>query len=372
MTSEPGIPNENAVRLLAAAAAGPFRRRRVIASVRPLAAVAATRYVRRMELDLPRFVARAPWLGPDLQTLRNMMRPPKLTQEAGERLILPLADGSGDCLAALLQRPAGEPQAPLVVLVHGLSGGEASPYMQVSATALLRRGHPVLRLNLRGAGPSRPLCRFQYHAGRTADLRDALAALDPVLTERGLVLIGYSLGGNMLLKFLAEHGRAFPIRAAAAVSAPIDLAAAARRILARRNAIYHWNLLRAMKIEALGAGAELTASERTAVEAARTIIDFDDVFVAPRNGFVDAADYYARNSAAQFLAAIPLPTLVVHALDDPWIPPDAYRRVEWARARFCHPLLAPGGGHVGFHARGDRLPWHDRAIGAFLTQTLPR
>ncbi|MEO8605307.1 MAG: alpha/beta fold hydrolase [bacterium] len=320
-----------------------------------------------MELDLPPFVARAPWLGADLQTLRNMMRTPRLALEPGERLILPLADGSGDCLAALLQRPPGEPRAPLAVLVHGLSGSEASPYMQVSTTALLAAGHPVLRLNLRGAGPSRPLCRFQYHAGRSVDLRDALAALDTPILAAGLVLVGYSLGGNMLLKFLAEYGTAFPIRAAASVSAPIDLAAAARRIVMARNRVYHWNLLRAMKIEALDGGAELTGAERRAVEAARTIVEFDDRFVAPRNGFVDAADYYARNSAEQFLPAISVPTLIVHALDDPWIPPDAYRRVDWSRAPSCHPLLARGGGHVGFHARDDRLPWHDRAIRAFLT-----
>jgi predicted alpha/beta-fold hydrolase len=319
-----------------------------------------------MDLDLPPFVARAPWLGADLQTLRNMVRPPRLAQGPGERLILPLADGSGDCLAGLLQRPAGEPRAPLAVLVHGLSGSEASPYMQVSATALLACGHPVLRLNLRGAGPSRPLCRFQYHAGRSADLRDALEALDPALTDGGLVLLGYSLGGNMLLKFLAEYGPGLPIRAAAAVSSPIDLAAAARRILAPRNRVYHWNLLRAMKVEALDNGAELSRGERRAVEAVRTIIEFDDHFVAPRNGFADAADYYARNSAEQFLPAIRVPTLVVYALDDPWIPPDAYRRVEWSRAPHCHPLLAAGGGHVGFHARDDRLPWHDRALRAFL------
>jgi len=319
-----------------------------------------------MRFDLPPFVARAPWLGPDLQTVRNMLRPPRLAAAPGERVILPLADGSGDCLAGLLQRPPGGPRAPLAVLVHGLSGGEDSPYLQVSAAALLARGHGVLRLNLRGAGASRPLCRFQYHAGRSADLRDALAALAPALSADGVLLVGYSLGGNMLLKFLAEYADALPVRAAAVVSAPIDLAAAARRILARRNRVYHWNLLRAMKREALAPGAELAADERRAIDAARTIVEFDDRFVAPRNGFAGAADYYARNSGERFLDAIRTPTLLVHALDDPWIPPEAYRRVDWAGLPRLHPLLVAGGGHVGFHAADDRLPWHDRAIGAFF------
>ena len=182
------------------------------------------------------------------------------------------------------------------------------------------------------------------------------------------MLVGYSLGGNMLLKFLAEHAAELPVRAAAAISAPIDLAAAAHRILMRRNRLYHWNLLRAMKQEALTPAAELTPSERDAILAARNIVEFDDRFVAPRNGFAGAVDYYARNSAEQFLPAIRVPTLIVHALDDPWIPPDAYRRVRWAEHRHLHAVLSPGGGHVGFHARGTRLPWHDRVLGEFFAE----
>jgi uncharacterized protein len=317
----------------------------------------------------PIFTARPPWLGPDLQTLRNTLRPPRprLAQFAGERLELALGDGSGDRLAAVLQQPA-ERRGPLVVLIHGLSGGEDSPYMLVSAAALLERGHPVLRLNLRGAGASRPLCRLQYHAGRTADLRDALAALDPALASDGLLVVGFSLGGNLLLKFLAEHAADLPLRGAAAVSAPIDLAAAARRILMRRNRVYHWNLLRAMKAEALAPAAELAPSERMAIEQARNIVEFDDRFVAPRNGFAGAADYYARNSSERFLPAIRVPTLVVHALDDPWIPPNAYRRVRWADNHHLRRALSPGGGHVGFHARGSRLPWHDQVVGEFFEE----
>lgn len=319
--------------------------------------------------DVPPFRPRWPWWGADLQTLRNTLRPPRptLPAAAGERLVLPLVDGSGDCLAALLHRPpGGGRRTPLAVLVHGLSGCEDSAYMVVSAAALLARGHPVVRLNLRGAGPSRPFCRLQYHAGRTADLRDALAALDRALCADGILLVGYSLGANLVLKFLAEHAAPVPILAAAAVSAPIDLAAAAHRILAPRNRLYHWNLLSHMKSESLAPPAELTPRERRAIEAARTIVEFDDQFVAPRNGFSGAADYYARNSAERLLPDIRVPTVVVYARDDPWIPPQAYRRVAWERHAHLYPVLPQGGGHVGFHARGEHVPWHDRVIGAFF------
>ena len=320
----------------------------------------------RAKPDFPAFAARAPWWGPDLQTVRNVLRPPPPPEPSPERLTLALSDGSGDALVAHLQRPREDRGRPLAVLIHGLSGSADSAYMHASATALLRRGHPVLRLDLRGAGASRPLCRLQYHAGRTADLRDALAGLPPRLVGDGLVLMGFSLGANLLLKFLAEHGAAFPIVAAASVSAPIDLSAASRRFLAPRNRFYQRHMLAAMKTEATLEGAHLSDEERRAIASVRTVWEFDDRFVAPRNGWAGAEAYYAANAALGFLPEIRVPTLVVHALDDPWIPGETYRRVDWSRSPALTPLLPAAGGHVGFHGRDARQPWHDRCLVAFL------
>ena len=320
-------------------------------------------------LTFPRFAPRAPWWGPDLQTLRNTLRGPVVPAAPGraERLLLPLADGSGDRLAALWERPAaGLPGAPLVVVIHGLGGDETSAYVRASASHLLARGHPVLRLNLRGAGPSRPLCRQQYHAGRSEDLRDALRGLPAEACTHGLVLMGYSLGGNMLLKFLAEYGRETPgLHGAVAISAPIDLARSSRRILERRNGLYHRHLLAGMKREALAAASN-SDEERRILREVRTIIEFDERIVAPRNGFAGADDYYARNHARQFLPAIEVETLLVHALDDPWIPAPMYTGFAWDRNPRLHPLLPSGGGHVGFHAADSRTPWHDRCVLRFL------
>ncbi len=253
------------------------------------------------------------------------------------------------------------------MLVHGLSGHEDRAYMIASAQALLEEGYPVLRLNLRGAGPARPLCRLQYHAGRSEDLRDVLDS-DPFpdTQGRGLVLVGYSLGANMLLKFLAEFGDRFPIVAACAVSAPIDLAAASHRFLHRRNLGYHRHLLRNMKREALECGSDLSDAEREAIVGVSSILEFDDRFVAPRNGYPDAAAYYADNMARRFLAAIHVPTLVIYACDDPWIPADTYTSYTWADNQNLLPLLAKGGGHVGFHGQGSTLPWHDRCLLRFF------
>ena len=187
--------------------------------------------------------------------------------------------------------------------------------------------------------------------------------LPAALTARGVLAVGYSLGANMLLKYLGED--AAPIRAAAAISAPIDLAASSRRLREPRNRVYHGWLLRRMQEEAL-AGEGLAPGEREAIDSARSVLEFDDRVVAPRNGFAGAADYYARCSALGFLPSIAVPTLIIQALDDPWIPGATYEKVAWSANRHLFPLLPAQGGHVGFHGRGTRLPWHDRCLEIFF------
>lgn len=318
----------------------------------------------------PDFRARFPWLGGDLQTLKAYLvrRRRSLAAWPARRLWLAMADGSGDRLAASLQGEDRLAEAPLVALLHGLTGCEDSSYMLDSAGAFLEAGHPVLRLNLRGAGPSRPSCRLQYHAGRSEDLRDALNALDdlvPGALRRRLLLMGYSLGGNVLIKFLAEHGSDFPILGAVAVSVPIDLAAAQRRLMAPRNAVYHAYMLKRMKAEALEAGSALSAEERSAIEAVESLRAFDARFTAPRNGFRDVEDYYTRSSAQCYLTAVKAPTLMIMARNDPWIPIESYLAFDWHLTPAVRPVLPDSGGHVGFHGRGSRLRWHDRCALAF-------
>ena len=328
---------------------------------------------------LPAFRERPPWCGGDLQTVRNQLLgrvisagPAEPDPTRSRRLAIAMPDGSGDRLAARFDPPRHGRPAPTVVLIHGLAGCEESAYARASAAHLTARGYGVLRVNLRGAGPSRPLCRLQYHAGRSADLDALLARLPAELAAGGMAAVGYSLGGNVLLKYLGEAGDAAPLAAAVSVSAPIDLAATARRMMAPRNALYHRWLLRLMKRESLAAGADLTRAERQAIAEARTVYAFDDRFVAPRNGFASADDYYARCAAQRYLAGIRVPTLLLHAANDPWIPADAYRRVDWSAMPRLRPAIAPGGGHVGFHGRGSPVPWHDRCIAAHLDVVFAR
>lgn len=313
------------------------------------------------------FRPRFPWLNGDLQTVRNMIvRPrPSFADAPARRLSLAMDDGTGDALLADLHVPA-VPSRPLAILIHGLTGCGESFYVLSTARALLHRGHPVLRLNLRGAGPNAGACREQYHAGRTADIARVFGALDPALLRHGAVAVGYSLGGNVLLKLLAEAGTAAPVRRAAAVSPPVDLAAAARCILRPRNRLYQRYLLARMKAEARATRGGLDARTAAGVAAARNIVDYDDTVVAPRYGFASAADYYARCSSGQMLGAIRVPTLVLHSRDDPWIPPGALEAAARGENPSLRIVLSDRGGHVGFHGAGAKLPWHDGLIADFF------
>lgn len=320
----------------------------------------------------PEFRERFPWLGPDLQTLRNTLIDRvglghvDLSAFPDQSLTFPMPDGSGDRLLGRLNWPHTPRDRPLAILVHGLTGCEDSPYLRRVALTLLEAGFPTLRLNLRGAGPGRPLAKGQYHAGRSQDFRAVVDQLDPDLTANGVVAVGYSLGANMLLKCLGEDGRASRLTAAVAVSAPIDLKATQQRIMAPRNRVYHRFILKRMTREAAAPAADVTHQERERLSGLTTVYDFDNRFVAPRNGFGDADTYYARCSAEQFLPQIAVPTLVIHSLTDPWIPDAAYRRVDWAALPTVTALLPTGGGHLGFHGRGASRPWHERVTRQFL------
>ncbi len=318
---------------------------------------------------VPPFRERAPWFGADLQTLRNALRGAPLDLPGGERSALALPDG--ERLVARLDLPSAPARGPLVVLVHGLAGSEASVNVVASTRHLVGRGWPVLRLNLRGSRPSLATAPGHYHAGRTEDLAGALRALPPGLVRHGLVLLGHSLGGNLVLKFMGEGGHGLPVLAAVAVSTPLDLAVTCARMMTRRNLVYHRYMLDAMKREALAPGGALTSAERVAIADAGTVFEFDDHFIAPRFGYRDAPDYYESNAAKNFLAGIMRPTLILHALDDPWIPAACYNSIDWPRLPMIEAHLTPRGGHLGFHGVGSAVPWHDRVTEGWLERRFP-
>ena len=315
------------------------------------------------------FRERAPWWGGDLQTLRNQfvsrVRP---LQSRSLALEFPTSDGSGDRLVGSLETPiTAVTNCPLVVLIHGLTGCQDSDYVREAARFHLIRGRAVLRLNLRGAGPSKRVARGYYHAGCASDIRDVLGGIPEPYARNGIFAVGFSLGGNILLNFLESAERDNRLVGAATVSAPIEPLEACCRLMASRNALYHRWLLKRMKQDVLSS-TELSIREREDITRAQSVFEFDDRWVAPRNGFRDARDYYAQTAGARRVPIITIPTLLLHARNDPWIPHQSYLDAEKSAAPQVEIVIARSGGHVGFHEQGHSETWHDRLIDKFLAR----
>lgn len=325
------------------------------------------------------------WRTAHMQTLRSRLRPapaPRDGLASTRHLSVAMDDGTPDALSLVLHTPVGPaPAAPcpqLVVLVHGLGGSAESAYMLATAAELLRAGIAVARLDLRGAGRSGTSSSQMYHAGRTSDVRTVLAALaqQPEAQRRdeapSLGLMGFSLGGNVTLKLLGEPLDDLPVVAGVAVSAPLDLAVGGEYLHSIAFGMYERAMLRGLRADVARFGGPLTDAENAAVDAARTLAEFDDAFTARRNGWRDAAEYYAVNSSAQYLPRICVPALVVHALDDPVVPSGPYRAIDWTALARDGPVrraITAYGGHVGFHQRAGRAPWYaERAVQFFVDE----
>lgn len=308
---------------------------------------------------LPGFRPRWPWLGGDLQTLRNALRPPPaLPASRRQRLAAPLSGQPGAAASLLLDYPeTPRTETPLLLLIHGLGGSEASRYMLIAAAAFLRRGYRVARFNMRGAGPSAATSRGPYHAGLTSDIADALKALQRHDPDMPVIAMGFSLGGHQLLRLGGEGGYPATLKGLITVSAPVDLARTQRRIAAPRNHVYQRSLARAMRRDAR---RWLDPDDPRSIDLNRfrTVARFDEEMVAPAHGFCDAADYYHRAGMQRVSHAISLPTLILHAADDPWIPATTLQETRWPDHERLLALLTISGGHVGFHGAGNAEPWY--------------
>ncbi len=254
------------------------------------------------------------------------------------------------------------PGAPLAVLVHGLEGSSNAPYMRWMTRELLAAGFDVLRLNVRNCGGTEHLCPTLYHSGLTSDLDAIVAQLAP----RRLFLVGFSMGGNQVLKLAGEWGGRPPghVAAVASISAPIDLAAGARLLDQPRNWVYRVRFLRSLRARVRRKARLFPQLYSTgSLRGVRSIVEFDHRITAPAFGFRDAWDYYDRSSARGYLGAIRAPALLIQAQDDPFIPFDAYRELPRNPALR---LLAPRhGGHVAFLSRTAPRFWAARQVVEF-------
>jgi predicted alpha/beta-fold hydrolase len=264
-------------------------------------------------------------------------------------------------------------QAALTALiVHGLEGSSDSPYVVGTASKAWQAGMNVVRMNVRNCGGSERLGGTLYHSGLSADVGAVARALIAEEKLPRLALAGFSMGGNQVLKLAGEWGSDAPAElcAVAAVCPGVDLAACAREIHRWSNRIYEWNFVWSLKRTLrLKAACYPGRFDLARLRRVHTLRDFDDTFTAPHWGFAGADDYYARASASPVLERIAVPTLVLHALDDPFV-----RITPATRARLlANPKVqlveTERGGHCGFLAAADGYDgrWAEREIVNFFT-----
>ncbi|MFN5194483.1 MAG: alpha/beta fold hydrolase [Cyanobacteriota bacterium] len=286
--------------------------------------------------------------------------------------------GQGEALLACLDRTAVPPRA-LVIVLHGLGGSSESGGLRRLAAWLCRHDLAVLRPNLRGAGAGRRLATGTYAAACNRDLLPLLAmarnlARDLAPGDRPLPLlaVGLSLGGTVLLNGLLQAGPT-ALDGLVLISSPLDLAAGCDAIERPRNRLYQAWLLNRLVAQTRADPGGLAPLEQAGLQRGLSCIrDFDDRITAPRWGYGSAADYHAKASPLQaLLAGAPLPpTLVLHAVDDPWIPVAASRQLATVRAGDpkLTVVIPAGGGHNGFHDVADPADasWSDRWAAAWL------
>lgn len=300
---------------------------------------------------------RAPWWlrDPHAQTLwGKFLRGGPVRQTRRERWELP----DGDFLE--IHRLDGAPERPRLVLLHGLEGSVDSHYVRGFFAEAHRLGLPADLIIFRSCGDEQNRLLRSYHSGETGDLGHVLSRLIAEEAERPLVLAGVSLGGNVLLKYLGERGASLApqVKAAAAISTPFDLAEGCRHLEQGFSRVYQWHFLRTLRRKAAEKAERFPGKIRMdAVRSARTLWEFDDAVTAPVHGFASAADYYERSSSIGFLDAIRVPTLLLSAADDPFLPSSVLDRVRQVAAGNSRLELefAPHGGHVGFV--GGLFPW---------------
>jgi predicted alpha/beta-fold hydrolase len=313
----------------------------------------------------------ASWLkNPHWQTIfAASLRPRPQLAVRRERIELP----DGDFLDLDWADAGAKPDTPIVIVLHGLTGSIQSKY----ARGLMRRlnaiGWRSVLMHFRGASGEPNRLPRGYHSGETTDLDFVARLLHRREPHVRLAVVGFSLGGNVLLKWLGEQGDTAPVATAVAVSVPFDLRLCAEAIRQGFSRLYQERLLRLMrasihlKFQRIDSPIPLPDLRRL-----RDFIEYDDAITAPLHGFADVDDYYNQCSSRKFLKDIRVPTLVLHASDDPFMSPRVIPRDDELSDQVTVELSAQGG-HVGFVAagrHGQPVFWLEQRIPAHLERYL--
>lgn len=276
------------------------------------------------------------------------------------------------------QDPNARAYEAVTVLFHGLGGSIDSHYVQGMMQSLQEIGHLCVLMHFRGCGSKDNNAIHTYHAGETEDARTFIAYLQAKFPKARLHAVGYSLGGNMLLKLLSSYADTSPLHSAVAVSTPLELETCTRHLSKGFARIYQNYLLKDLKAKLLMKSKRLDlitplglSDER--IKKIKSIYEFDDIYTARVHGFKDALDYYTKNSSRQFLKGVLTPTLMIHAKDDPFMPSSVLPEPSELSA-MIELELCSNGGHVGF-VEGSLLHprlWLPKRVLTFFNEAVPK
>ena len=283
-----------------------------------------------------------------------------------------LADG--DFLDYDLHRSRTGAPRGLVVVSHGLEGNSRRKYVLGMARMATGLGFDAVCWSQRGCGDEPNRLERSYHSGETGDIHSVVAHCLESGKYETAALIGFSMGGNQILKYLGEDPAKVPqqVRAAIAFSAPCDLDGCERVLALPSRRLYVEYFMRGLSRKIREKAALFPGRvDAGLLKGIRTLRDFDDRFTAPANGFSDGADYYARSSCLQFLPGITIPALLVNAQDDPFMSRSCYPEDEADANPKLYLEMPRFGGHVGFAITGNgNVYWSENRAAAFLTEML--
>jgi len=265
-------------------------------------------------------------------------------------------------------KPQTNTTKPIVILFHGLNGSFKSPYIQGVMKECARANFSAVVMHFRGCSGVENNTARAYHSGDSSDARSWINYVSKKYTNAKLFGVGYSLGGNMLLKLVGEDGDSTPLSGVVSVSAPLQLDDSAHRVQKGFSKFYQYILLNDLnkalkkKFKKYDMAQYISLKEEK-VEDLKTFWDFDGAYTAPMHGFQSAQDYYTKCSAKQFLKQVSIPTLIIHALDDPFMTPAVLPLEEELSTR-VKLEVSKFGGHVGFVAGSVLKPqyWLDKKV----------
>lgn len=257
----------------------------------------------------------------------------------------------------------------VAILLHGLEGNAQRTYIVAQAKILVKNGWDVAAVNFRGCSGEPNLSYQSYNAGKTDDLEAVLKLIVNRNKYSEIALVGFSLGGNLLLKYLGER-KAFPkeIKKAVSISTPVSLRGSLESLNGFSNWVYRnsflTNLREKYKVKMKDFPEKMTASDYKKITS---LLEFDNIYTAPAHGFKDAYDYYEKNSSLQFLPNINIPVYLLNAENDSFLSAECYPKQLASKMKNLYLEIPKYGGHVGFHQTNKQYYSEARTL-AFLNE----